>query len=103
MTRKPGRADSEAWAEWVKDLNSEIKDLLDLKQAQQRDTIMELRVPTPDAGTFTSNSKEMAEIAALHYDSVQCRDLDVPNDERAECTRNLLERVNRIPYAASQA
>ena len=50
------------------------------KDKKPRDTIDELRRNhnSPAPPTFTTNSKEMANIAVDHYDGIQNQDLDIP-------------------------
>ena len=56
------------------------------KKNKPRDTIKELRIPLSLPPSFSTNSIEMAEIAANHYNMVQTRDLDLTDP----ATRNTL-------------
>src|SRR6266705_4225596 len=57
------------------------------KEKKPRDTIPELREPESNPPSYTSNTVEMAAIAAKHYNAVQHKDLVFPPGEREALMR----------------
>ena len=73
------------------------------KEKKPHNTIPELREPESNPPSYTSNTIEMAAIAAKHYNAIQYKDLVFPPGEREALMRASLNKIhNCVPPETSE-